>query len=125
MRQDGLVHAKSLGQVIRGNVGRSAEFRDAREVHEFHHHVHHEVVVTSAGGAQRVFGQEGREGHHWGGDADSTASTHSVTTASAGGGHAPTGMHLHDTAPVTVGTGAAVGSAGIQTHDVKFSGGRH
>jgi hypothetical protein len=100
MREDGLIHAKSLDRVIRGSVGRSAEFRGSHEFHHHVHHVHHEVIVTSAVGAQRAFGPEGREG-------DSTAPAHSVTTASGGGRQAPTGGHSHDSAPM------------------KFAGGRH
>lgn len=111
MRRDGLIHAKSLGQVIRRDGDRHLVRRDRDDFgrrdrddfghHDHHnvaHHHHHEITVTSASGASQVVSQGGWRHGGWNTGAGSHATTHSTGTATASAHHTPTGAQFSETA---------------------------
>ena len=125
MRRDGLIHAKSLGQVIRRDADRHFVRRDRddfdhhghHEHHDVAHHdrddhhfvaqrLHHEVTVTSASGASQVVSHGGWRHNVGSSGAGSQAVPHS-TGATGTATRAPVGTQFSETAMVS-GTSAAM-----------------
>ena len=116
MRRDGLIHAKSLGQVIRSDAGRHVVRRDrddfdhhehhnlAHHDHDDHHfvaHFHHEITVTSASGASQVVSHGGWRHDGWNNGAGSHPMAHSTGTATASAHGAPVSTQFSEAAMIS------------------------
>ncbi len=122
MRSDGLVHAKSLGQVIRQDRGHFAErhedrFRAGDEYRHMASTHHHQITVTTAGGAAHVIGEGGGRHHEATSGAAATAGTRSGVTTAAWSHHAPIAVHSTATVSGLAGGEAAIGPVADMDHD--------